>query len=290
MFASDFGRWLLQFPSLLRSMTMTVYLLEWFGPALAFFPFFNTPLRTGVVIVFLALHAGLAVAMDLYAFQLIVFVAWLPFLPTPACDALARWGRAVMGRLPGWTKFPSANAAGPSADRGGWLPHALAGALAVYIILWNAREIWPESRVLPKQLDSLGWVTGLNQRWDLFAPYPLIDDGWYVMEGQLNDGEPVNLWSPGQPLPLDKPAHVSHLYRNRRWQKYLINLLDANNAAHRAELAAWLARRWNEQQTGNDSRRIAAVHLGFMVEPTPPPGEPLPPPTWVRLGTWRPAE
>lgn len=40
-------------------------------------------------------------------------------------------------------------------------------------------------------------LLGLNQKWDMFAPRPVVEDGWYVIDGTLRNGRHVDLFRNG---------------------------------------------------------------------------------------------
>ena len=44
----------------------------------------------------------------------------------------------------------------------------------------------------------------------MFAPYPLKDDGWYVMPGVLFSGDEVDLWGGGSPVWVDVDDSDGH--------------------------------------------------------------------------------
>ena len=101
---------------------------------------------------------------------------------------------------------------------------------------------------------------------------PLMNDGWYLMKGELVDGSIVNLWEPGEPLPETKPASVLHAYRNERWRRYLMSLLEPTYTPTLRDCADWLKRRWNEQYSGGKpERKVKSVEIIYYLEETVPP-------------------
>jgi predicted DCC family thiol-disulfide oxidoreductase YuxK len=125
-------------------------------------------------------------------------------------------------------------------------------------------------KVIEAKLITLGQ---LGQSWRMFAPYPNRDDGWYVMEGITKDGRRVDLWNGGGAPSYKKPADLWPLYRNSQWQKYLTNIWQRRNRDYRVYLGRYLCREWNEGHHG--SEQIDMLYVNFMLEWTPPPGEPI---------------
>ena len=138
-----------------------------------------------------------------------------------------------------------------------------------------------------KDWNVIARVTSLDQVWDMFAPYPMTEDGWFVLRGVLHNGQYVNLWEPGEPLPYTKPARVNRTYRNQRWRKYLMNTWDQVNRNHRRYFGNWLKYNWDTTQSeGERMRQVHRVEIYYMLERTPPPGQPNPPPEKVSLWSW----
>ena len=49
--------------------------------------------------------------------------------------------------------------------------------------------------IFPKHYNWLGQTLRLEQYWNMFAPYPLRDDGWYVIDGTLSDGQKFDVFN-----------------------------------------------------------------------------------------------
>jgi hypothetical protein len=100
----------------------------------------------------------------------------------------------------------------------------------------------------------------------MFAPFPLVDDGWYEMRGVLADGSVVNLWDNERPLPRRKPPNVAETYRNRRWRKYLLDLR-VRWAPFAPQFAEWLRHRWNERLSDAETHRwVKHVEVRYHIE------------------------
>ena len=80
--ANQFGAFLLNFPTLLVVASFATLALEAFGPFLLFSPFFTGPLRTAAVAMFMSLHLGIWLAIDIGIFPWISALCMVCFLPT----------------------------------------------------------------------------------------------------------------------------------------------------------------------------------------------------------------
>lgn len=149
--------------------------------------------------------------------------------------------------------------------------------LTFYIIVWN---VDPNNKTeLLRPISWIGWSTRLDQQFGMFAPMPLVEDGWYVIPGMLQNGREINLFKNGPLLrgkvlsdvSYEKPPNVSRGYYDQRWQKYLMNIAEAGNSKYRAGYGKYICRTWNTTHTGAET--LMTFDIKFMIEPTPPPGE-----------------
>ena len=77
---------------------------------------------------------------------------------------------------------------------------------------------------VPRLLIPLGEVLSLHQSWDLFAPDPNREDGYWVIAGQLEGGQMVDVAGGGRPLNFEKPALPSQFYGGSRWLQYYLRV------------------------------------------------------------------
>lgn len=286
-FTAPLGIWLRQFTSVLPLLSFATLALEGLGPCLLFIPFCRGPVRFGTVCLFLGLHAGLGLFLALGIFPWIAMVAWLALFPTWFWRTLAaprdltpRRTEALRERLRRFVPLPAASAPVASASAVGRLSPPVAGfcfLCLLYVTLWNLRTIdFPyASRVLPTSWDWIGFTLRLDQRWDMFAPRPATDDGWYVIPAQLRDGREVDLMSNGGPVRWEKPANVAATFRNQHWRKYLRTIWERTHASHRPYFAQYLCRDWNSSHPPQEFVQTFAIY--YMQEDTLPDNEAAPP-------------
>lgn len=122
----------------------------------------------------------------------------------------------------------------------------VAGML-VLVVLWNIHT-FPGSRIqkFPPIFEKLLLIFRLDQKWNMFAPYPTTEDGFYVIPGSLRDGSSVDLYT-GGPVSYEKPAHMAWTYKDQRWQKYLMNLWLQSFEAYRLGYGQYICRQWNQE-------------------------------------------
>lgn len=247
-YTTPFGLYLLQFPELLKISTFSTMYLEAFGPFLAFIPFWTGPLRLLTVIIFLFFHLSLALAMQLGAFSYICSVAWLVFIPGWFWDRILK--------LNDNTKMPY---------KASWLSNVLAAFFITYIFLWNVRTLNVAVPSAFSKMDPIGNILDIEQYWDMFAPYPVKIDGWYVIPGKLRDGTKVDLFTNGGPVTWDKPPLLSAIYSNDRWRSYMMNLVyEDDTEMFLYYYARYLCRQWNE--THLFDKQLLNLKIFFMLK------------------------
>jgi hypothetical protein len=250
------GLILLQFPELCRGLTFYAWWLEILGPFFVFMPWKTAQIRILIVAAFWALHAGFGVCLRLGPFPFVMMVAWVPFLPG------LFWSRI---RLP----YSSSTSAGKS---GRWMSHAATQAFSlfclVYVTFWNLRTTDYErmAGVFPSWVNPFGYALRLDQYWALFAPKPLTDDGWLVLEATLADGSQVDLLRNGQPVSYEKPRLISAEYPDYKWQKLEINLYLAHFQSVRLPFSNFQVRKWNESR--GPHQQVTSWILNYMKETT----------------------
>ncbi|MFA5933897.1 MAG: HTTM domain-containing protein [Candidatus Paceibacterota bacterium] len=139
--------------------------------------------------------------------------------------------------------------------------------LTIYIILWNLDTLPTKNKFIPESWKWIAWTTRLDQKFDMFAPSPSTEDGWYVMPGYLKNGSEINIYT-GKPVTYEKPYLVAWTYKNQRWQKYLMNLYSENNKNYRLAYGQYLCREWNGSH--KDSEQVNDFKIIYMLEPTLP--------------------
>lgn len=189
---------------------------------------------------------------------------------------LMRAGEWVYGRVERNRTFLSRITEGlqfrPMGPRMGWVGQSVAALLLIYIVWWNLGNEFSDFE-MPMRLRTLAFLARVDQGWDMFAPYPLKDDGWYVIPGKLKNGQPVDLWNwrAGE-ASWDKPADVAGMYPNERWRKYFMNLYLKKNTDYRLYYGQYVCREWNNNPDLQPGQELATFDIYFMMKTNQPPG------------------
>jgi hypothetical protein len=229
---------------------------------------------------FVAMHVGMALTMRLGIFPFVSIAGLIPFLPSKFWNVAerrfrdSRVGRALdLDRVLDFDAvIRRAERALPSGVLGSrsivpptlarWTrqvrPPVVAGLLAL-VLVWNAATLG--YAVLPEGASSA--VDPEEHRWDMFAPEPRTDDGWYVIPGELSSGERRDVFHESA-VRWDRPPDLAGTYPNVRWYKYLVDLQRDSSDALRHRFAEYLCERWNrDHETG-----VTQVTIHYVEQPT----------------------
>lgn len=271
LFRTTFWHWLPLF-------TKIVIFWEFYGPFLLWFPFDRGQVRTLAIAGFVAMHTGFGVCMELGLFAWIGVLMPMVLLPAWFWDGPARRLTAFMNARVGTNSWQDPEPFGQERTAR-WFPREFFYyALIFYTLLWNMgnENLAPTRLRLPSSVQWFGQVTRLDQRWNMFSPGPLTEDGWFVIEGERKDGSKVDMLRERDgPADFGKPKWLAFTFRNERWRKYMMNLWIADNSRYRLPFGQYLSRKFNRM--GRGPREVVQFKIYFMKEVTNPDGSECPP-------------
>lgn len=267
-FAEPLGQWARTQPWVFMPLTWFTYVIEVAAPVLLAIPLSFGPVRTLVVAIYMGLHVGIELFMDIGLFPTISVVCWLPLVPGWLWDRL-RWPLADGKGVPWqwWT----------------WLWQWVATWAVLMMLWWNLGSVWPEPFAVRGWSRRAAIFVRLDQYWDMFAPKPFTDDGWHVLSAETVDGRTIDLFRGGAPRRWAKPEDLSIYYPSEHWRKVYRVLWSERGKPLREPFLEWHCRSWNATHAGDD--RIVSIVHDYLLEPTPPPGMPDPKPKRVWLAS-----
>jgi hypothetical protein len=170
------------------------------------------------------------------------------------------------------TRHDEALAEEPAELRSTLATNLLAFFFIFYVLCWNLTTA--TAFTLPERTVPLGPFLGLDQYWGMFAPSPSKEDGWYVIPGELRDGQKVDLMPITRddysmhPISYEKPQDIPATYKNEHWRKYLENIYNQDHADQRLYFGQYICRQWNAHHTGADT--LETFRIIYMLELTLP--------------------
>jgi len=281
-FATPLAKFLLHYPNILKPLTFFAWNLELFAPFLIVASAYSGRLRTLVVLTYMGFHITLGQCLELGLFPTIGVLTWTVLLP----DWFWQQWFHLMARLPKGPSppFVAALSARWAVWRESLHPQSVTTRTSraaqclvvfylVYVICWNVRTLDFNRHVqwFPQSLNWIGEMTRMDQSWELFAPDPMKSTGWIVVDGELQDGEHVDLKRQTATLSYEPPPLISTTYYNERWRKYLMNLADGDQL-QRSLYASYLGNLWNT--THPSHQRVTKVTINLMRTMTTLPNEP----------------
>ena len=282
-FATPLAKFLLHYPNLLKPLTFFSWNLELFAPFLIVASAYSGRLRTLLVLVYMGFHIALGQCLELGLFPTIGALTWLVLMPDWFWQRLFQ----LAARLPKRAEKPaflSALSARWTVWRESLHPQSvsvhtsraaqcLAVFYLVYVLCWNVRTLNFNQHVrwFPQSWNWVGEITRMDQSWELFAPDPMKSEGWLVVEGELQDGEHVDLKNQTATLSDAPPPLISTTYYNERWRKYLMNIADGYQDQCFI-YASYLGNLWNTTHPSEQS--VTKVTIKLMRTMTTLPNEP----------------
>jgi predicted DCC family thiol-disulfide oxidoreductase YuxK len=124
-------------------------------------------------------------------------------------------------------------------------------------------------------LNDIAFTLQLNQQWNMFAPSPMTGDGWFIVEGMLENGKVYDIFN-NREYTEARPKQLEKEYQDVYWQKYLLSLKFGGETWHTLYFARYLCRNWNDHHPRNESVKTFKIH--YMMELTPKMGAPVPAP------------
>lgn len=157
----------------------------------------------------------------------------------------------------------------------------LAPMLALIVFAWNL-EGFTNLRYfkITSPVDELVFSLQLNQEWAMFAPKPMVDDGWWVARGTLKNGETWDILNDSL-VDFRKKENVQDTYESAQWRKFFNNLYFNDKRTVKLWFGKYLCRRWNNVHS--EGKTLDNYTLYYVKETTPPPGQPLPNPETVTI-------
>lgn len=374
-FTTGLGRWLLNFPGLLKFLSVGTLWLEGIGPLLLLVPFRNHLFRYAMILSFWGLHLGIGATMTIGTFALCCCLLWFPVIPSEFwqwCEGLFKkktpretfhvyydkdcgfckrmvsvlvsllsvrnvvvhssegdekihkkiikensWAGTLeqgetLYRWKNFLKLLEYSPYKPVAFLMGFIPVSIGDSL--YNLVAGNRPFFTQAMKkighsvsmlrpnkayvatgvlllllsfsynldgyskkfrLPRNLKNFAQLIRLNQKWNMFAPYPTRTEGWLVVDGSLVDGTKVDPWRGGE-VDFTRPKDMAQEYSNNVWRKVVGRIRSKTYKDYRLYFGKYICRTYNNDKP-RGGKRLQSFKIYFMRDKTPPPGQESPP-------------
>lgn len=114
----------------------------------------------------------------------------------------------------------------------------------VTLFMWNLTTIRKYNIRSPVFQTITRWLH-VYQEWNMFAPYPKMDNIWIEVPGVLSDGTEIELITGSKDMFSIKDQAFYDSIPNEHWRKFYLNLSDKTSYAR--YFGSYLCRKWNER-------------------------------------------
>ena len=121
------------------------------------------------------------------------------------------------------------------------------------------------STSLNKKIDQVAKWSGLEQRWFFFKKVPRGWDGWFLVHGELENEQTVDLYRDQETLTIKESKRIPPFYSSHKWQTYFYNYLTEPDWPLTPQFLNYLCYRWNKDHSGD--LRLKTIRLMFVDRP-----------------------
>ena len=278
------GKFIYQFPSLLKVLTFMIYYVELFSPLLLLIPFKTSFFRMVFIFLIASFQLGICITLFVGLFYLIGLVTLIGLIPEGMLNRIEKntfrfrlFSRRIFEKIAhtfGSKIHIEIKPFFQFSELSRFQIRLLYGAFLAFVLCFNL--LWcvgqlPKSRL--KVSDNFLWfayVFRFDQDWGMFAPRVYKNDGWYIYEANLekkNQTESaIDLNRSGKQIDYKKPENILALYPDDRWRKFG-ELWQYQSDKVKKEFCRYLRNKWNRE---HPNKRIATLKIIYMQETTLP--------------------
>ena len=266
------AKFLLNYPTLLKSLTCSTLYIEFYIPFLLFIPRFTKVLRLIVISIFIGLHTSFILCLYLGLFPLISITAWLVLIPSLFWDKIFKLStiknlKVRINKLINKINYKLAiKVNNTNYNLKPFLPAELMCSLFLYcIFISNLASLklsnWPIT------LNNFSYTFAIKQSWPMFSyTTALQSDGYFVIKGYLDNKKQIN-------LSQNAKQKTIKYYENQRQSNFMAYLFHSKwrefNKYTKQDLlienyAKYLCYQWNTVH----NNKLEKVQINFITETT----------------------
>lgn len=125
-----------------------------------------------------------------------------------------------------------------------WIWEGAGIFMFVTLLMWNLTTIKRWEIKAPFFQTVTRWLH-LYQEWNMFAPFPKMDNVWVEIPAVLGDGTELELLTGDRDIYSVKDQKFVEMVPNEHWRKFYLNLSDRTDYAR--YYGGFLCRQWNER-------------------------------------------
>ncbi len=160
------------------------------------------------------------------------------------CNRIYLWvsyNRSFMGKA---TQFLEYRSPRKTIKILSFLREAFGALIIATLIMWNLTTIKKLQLEAPFFQNIARWLH-LYQEWNMFAPFPKMDNVWVEIPVLLSNGEQMELLTGDRDIYSSKAERFPGIIANEHWRKFYLNLSDKTE--YSKYYGSYLCRLWNER-------------------------------------------
>jgi predicted DCC family thiol-disulfide oxidoreductase YuxK len=126
-----------------------------------------------------------------------------------------------------------------------WLREGAGAFMFVTLFMWNLTTIKKYHINAPFFQNVTRWLH-LYQEWNMFAPFPKMDNIWVEVPGTLSDETQIDVVTGSRDIYAIKDQEFYQQIPNEHWRKFYLNLSERNDYAR--YYGGYLCRLWNDRK------------------------------------------
>ena len=152
-----------------------------------------------------------------------------------------------------------------------WLVNAAGGFIFITLLMWNLTTIKKYNIRAPFFQTVTRWLH-LYQEWNMFSPYPKMDNIWVEVPGTLGDGTEIEVLTGSRDIFSIKDMAFKDMIPNEHWRKFYLNLSERNDYAR--YYGGYLCRLWNERNIRHvPDQTLRKMEIVVYSQPNLPDGD-----------------
>ena len=277
--AYPLGKALLNYPTLMKYLSIGVFYLEIIAPLLFFIPINNKLFRTIGILLLMLLHVGIGFTLFVGLFYIIGISTLVGILPTeiinwkiskiPTCIKNIQFFYFLNKLLPSFISVRTFGNKLMNRISNFYTQSLLTFSLLfiMYLcILWNISTIRGSNVAVTNSFKKIIVALGLYQDWGMFAPSVLKNDGWFVLDAHSKTNKQIDIYKEGILTSYNKPHSILKYIKDDRWRKFEENYTMPEYAYIRTFYCNYLLNNWNK----NHLEKIDSLSIIYMKERTLP--------------------
>lgn len=242
-------------------------------PLLCLSPWLTRWNRIAVILVVIAFHGTVQMAVTVGQFSFTSILCWIIFWPDGIWDWLGRFAslqriRSAIAGAFGW--LANSLPAPAAFQRPSWRAQMVASVLVAILLLFNLVNMVDahvadrgRPNFLPQSLQTVREVLHLKRRWLMFGK-PGESSGWYIVVVTLADGSRREALTdkPFDPNTYERPERIAYIFKNHRWRKFFRVMTQDQYRTLRKNMGPGCCTMWNQDHP--DRPAAESIEISFI--------------------------